>query len=56
MELKLSEDCDSSAYKYNVKVYIGNEERCYSDLATSVVMQLMDPYLDAGRAPTTSTP
>ena len=47
--VKLFKVCDPSAYTYNVKVYAGKEERCYSDLATSVVMQLMDPYLDAGR-------
>ena len=36
-------------YTYNVKVYAGKEDRQYEDVATSVVMQLMDGYLDAGR-------
>jgi len=41
--------CDSSGYTYSMKVYAGKEERCETDLATSVVLTLMDQYLDAGR-------
>ena len=47
--VKLFKVCDSVGYTYNVKVYAGKEDRQYEDVATSVVMQLMDGYLDAGR-------
>lgn len=47
--IKLYKLCDSSGYTYNVNVYSGKSDRSEGDQATTVVMRLMERYLDVGR-------
>jgi hypothetical protein len=47
--IKLFKLCDPQGYTYNIKIYAGKQGEIVDSLATDVVMNLSDLYLDAGR-------